>query len=54
VFEPVQNASNSGGGEFGDVTVYQIINHSAERKWWVRIPTHSGWMEIDFKKYFKQ
>ena len=54
VFEPVRDPLASGGGEGGDVTVYQIINHSAERKWWVRIPTHSGWMEIDFKKYFKQ
>lgn len=37
----------------GEVTVYQIITHSSELKWWVRIPTHSGWMEIDFKKYFR-
>lgn len=54
VFEPVNDPLASDGGEGGDVTVYQIINHSSERKWWVRIPTHSGWMEIDFKKYFKQ
>ena len=54
VFEPVKDPTAGGGGEGGDVTVYQIINHAAERKWWVRIPTHSGWMEIDFKKYFKQ
>jgi hypothetical protein len=27
--------------------MYQLITHSAERKWRLRIPTHSGWMEID-------
>jgi hypothetical protein len=30
-----------------------LIAHSAERTWWLRIPTHTGWLEIDFKKYFK-
>lgn len=53
VFEPVRDPSASGGGEGGDVTVYQMITHSAELKWWVRVPTHSGWMEVGFKKYFK-
>ena len=27
--------------------MYKLISHSAERKWRLRIPTHSGWMEID-------
>ncbi|MDX8339041.1 C45 family autoproteolytic acyltransferase/hydrolase [Draconibacterium sp. IB214405] len=52
VFEAGQERS-AGGGESGDVTMYQIITHSAELKWWVRIPTFTGWLEIDFKKYFK-
>lgn len=53
VFEPVDDPSASGGGEGGDVTVYQIITHSAERTWWIRIPTETGWLEVDFRKYFK-
>ncbi|MEL7116789.1 MAG: C45 family autoproteolytic acyltransferase/hydrolase, partial [Pseudomonadota bacterium] len=53
VFHPPSvDPSAQGGGEGGDVTVYQCITHAAERKWWLRVPTHSGWMEIDFKKYF--
>jgi len=53
VFEPANDPSAGKGGESGDVTMYQIITHSAERKWWVRIPTHTGWLEIDFKQYFR-
>ena len=53
VFEPVKDPSGF-GGESGDVTMYQLITHSAERTWWLRIPTHTGWLEIDFKNYFKQ
>ena len=53
IFEPVEDLSAKGGGEGGDVTMYQIITHTAERNWWLRIPTHTGWLEIDFKKCFK-
>ena len=54
VFEPANDPSAGGGGESGDVTMYQLITHAAERKWWFRIPTHTGWLEIDLKKYFNQ
>ena len=54
VFEPATDPSAGGGGESGDVTMYQLITHAAERKWWFRIPTHTGWLEIDLKKYFNQ
>ena len=37
-----------------DVTVWQVVTHPDERKMWVRIPTYSGWMEFDLKKYFKK
>lgn len=53
VFEPIKDPS-TGAGEGGDVTVYQLITHSAEPKWWVRIPTYTGWLEIDLKRFFKQ
>jgi hypothetical protein len=36
----------------GDVTVWQVVTHPAELKMWVRIPTHSGWMELDLKQLF--
>jgi hypothetical protein len=36
----------------GDVTVWQVVTHPAELKMWVRIPTHSGWMEPDLKQLF--
>lgn len=53
VFELVEAAPAGGGDESGDVTMYQLITHSAERTWWLRIPTHTGWLKIDFKKHFK-
>ena len=54
VFEMVENTPSGGGAESGDVTMYQLITHSAGRTWWLRVPTHTGWLEIDLKKYFKQ
>lgn len=54
VFEPPAKDPTAGdGGEGGDVNMYQVITHSAERMWWLRIPTHTGWLKIDFKEYFK-
>jgi len=52
VFEPSKDPSAGRGGESGDVTMYQLITHAAERKWWFRIPTHTGWLEIDLRNYF--
>ena len=28
--------------------------HWAERTWWLRIPTHTGWMKVDFREHFAQ
>jgi len=53
VFEHGQIGS-AGGDEGADVTMIQVISQPAERKWWIRVPTHTGWMEIDLKKYFKR
>ena len=50
VFEPAGGAA--GGAEGGDVTVLQVITHAAERTWWLRIPTHTGWLKVDFREYF--
>lgn len=36
----------------GDVTVWQVVTHPDQRKMWVRIPTYSGWMELDLKTLF--
>jgi hypothetical protein len=32
----------------------KVITHAVDLKWWVRIPTFSGWMEFDLKRYFQQ
>lgn len=53
VFELAENTPTGGGAESGDVTMYQLITHSAKRVWWLRVPTHTGWLKIDLKKYFK-
>ena len=36
-----------------DWTSYQTVTIPAERKVYWRIPTHTPWVEIDLKKYFK-
>lgn len=39
-------------GSKDEVTVWQVVTKPADRTVWWRIPTHSGWMEIDLRKYF--
>lgn len=40
-------------GAGAEVTVWQTVTKPVDRHFFWRIPTHSGWMEIDLKKYFK-
>ena len=39
-------------GTKDEVTVWQTVTKPVDRKFWWRIPTHSGWMEIDLTTYF--
>lgn len=36
-----------------DWTSYQTVTIPAERKIYWRIPTHTPWLELDLRNYFK-